>query len=764
MSVAAVEAQVKRNIDALEQIFANHEKFLEKLGSAVSEYIETADILKPLIEVAGAEIESKGRASRRTVYGKSRFMLRKRHGRGKGIYQYLSEKTWLLSTLIRLIGVERAESSQQARYLYSTLREEKVEENAEENEGGNEETEKSKKMKLRLKRIENLTKKCEKILDKDANRDKKLIKITAKELILLKKAYHLSLREGIFVRKLTRIVGSSRALKILEKLFRKEEIYFSKFIKEENWIVTDISKELKDIFKVIKENEKISKLSDSSISFGAEKGKIKKEKKTSKRVRRLMKSLKKIQKHIKKIKKGAAKYGMKIEGSISLLNFEERKLLKEEEEEEKDLNELDNLFESMERFSSMISRFENLIDVSEIGLEPQIKWINAALVSAYKISKKNPTGVLSFLSKVGNFAEKALIPQLRKMDDERKELFKEFTGEDGVVKNLERDMDALYGLENGGFIKGLEKMEISLKKIERNSFVGNKRAIHDLRKDILELKHALKEEKVIVRDEVKAKAPKTKSEEIETKAKIKELNQRIADLKSRYRDMRHEFDPAVAEFRKAIANAPQFKFAHGGFFSIFGGGLVDHIVGDIDTAEHYLNAEEKEDSKEIQALNEWISNVADIKNYAVFVKTLYDSFVDEGLLLKRMISFYRFLSILDRDFSSDMRKAERMINDLEIAIRDLDEVMNKYPDMFGEEEREIFGELREIYTQSFTFLNELKKTENVLAVFSHNIPQMVDANERAEAHIGDMKKILKEATRNAKKLERVLGKEVQAKL
>ena len=751
MEIGSAISQLKRNMDALEQIFSTHEKFLERLGSAISKYVEVSDIVKPLVEAAGAEIEAKGRASKRTVYGKRGFKGR----RGKGIAQYLAEKTWAVGVLIRLIGTERAEASQQARYLYSTLREEESIEKGEE-----EEEEKTKKMKKKLAKVEGLTKKCEKILGKEASRDKKLIRVTNKEIVILKKVYHLSMREGILARKLVRLIGASRALKILEILFKKEEILFSKFIKEENWIVDDISKELKDIFKLMKENDKMDRILGAGISFRGEEKRAKGEEKVSKRIKKLMKSLKKIQGHIKKIKKGAAKYGVKLEKSVTFLDSEERRLLKEEEEEEKDLAEIDTLLENMERFSTMISRFENAISTSEVGLEPQISWINKAFISAYKIAKKNPSGVLSFLSKVGNFAEKALMPQLKKIDSERREMFKELASDDGVIKKLESDMNIFSKLDQG-FKKDLQTIDVDLKKIEKNIVIGNKKAIGDLKRDIKELERSLKEEKKIVRGESSAGAPKTAGEESETKAKIIELKGRIEERERKFEEMKHEFDPAVEKFREAIRSAPEFKFVKG---SLFSGGVIDKIVKDIGSAEHYLNTEEGENSEEMDALSEWVSNVSEVNKYVVFVKVLFDSFRDETLLLGKMVLFYGEISIFEKDFSEDVRKMEKMLQDMDTAIRDLSEVMNRYPDLFGEEERDIFNEMNEIYRNSTGFMNELRKTENALMVFAQNLPQVMSSEKRAREHILDMEKLLKESIKNSRKLMKVVGKELQAKL
>ncbi|MCD6575672.1 MAG: hypothetical protein J7K73_00760 [Nanoarchaeota archaeon] len=758
MSLEGIESQLSKNIAVLEQIFAKHEKFLEKLGSAIAKYVEVADIAKPLVEAAGAEIESKGRASKRTVYGRAGMFKGKR---GKGLVQYLGEKSWALSTLIRLVGVERAEASEQARYLYATLREINLEEKAEEAE----EKKLPKKLKARIKKVEKLTKECEKILNKEAARDKKLIRITAKEIAALNNAYHLSMKEGIFARRLVRFIGAARALKRLDILFQKEEIFFAKFMKEENWIVDDIAKDLKGIFKLIKDNEKIEKLiKGSAAKFKGEEKQAKKEEKVSKRIKKLMKSLERIQKHLAKVKKGAAKYGIKVEKSVAMLDAEEKALLKEEKEEEKELSDIEKLFENMQRFSLMISRFENAISIAEVRLEPQIKWINTALISAYKISKKNPAGVTSFLGKVGNFAERALVPALKHIDTERRELFKEFIGEEGIIKSLEKDMNMMYQLENKGFVNELKKMEKSLVQIEKNVVAGNKKAIADLKRDIAELKRSLKEEKEIVKEESQAGAPKTAGEEAETRAKIAELNKRILELKSKFRDMKKEFDPAVKKFKQAIKDAPHFKFAKKGLFGIFGKNIEDRMIKDIEMAEHYLRAEEGEDSRELQALRAWLSNVAEIENYVKFVEAAFKSFVDEDKMLKKMIFFYKDIALFEKDFSMEVRKAERTMTDLEVAVRDLEEVMNRHTDMFGEEERELFTELREIYNNSMILLNELKKTENALKVFAHNLPQMMGASKRAEGHIKEIEKLLKESEKNAKKLKKITGKEIQAKL
>ena len=759
MSLQGIESQLKKNMDVLESLFAKHEKLLEQLGSAIAKYVEVTDIAKPLVEAAGAEIESKGRASKRTVYGRSGAFGRGK--RGKGLVQYLGEKSWALSVLMRLINVERAESSQEARYLFATLREVNLEEHAEESEEGR----LSKRMKAKIAKVEKLTKQCEKILNKEASRDKKMAKITLKEMVALRKAYSLSMREGVFARKLMRLFGASRALKVLDVLFKKEEIFFGKFMKEENNIVDDIAKDLKDIFKLIKDNEKVEKLiGGKAAEFKGEEKKEKKEAKVSKRIKNLMKSLEKIQKHLAKVKKGAARFGVKVEKSVAMLDAEEKELMKEEKEEEKELSDIDTLMENLQRFSLMISRFENSISISEVRLEPQIKWINTALLSAYKIHKKNPAGTASFLGKVGVFANKALVPSLKKIDEERKELFKEFAGDEGIIKGLERDMSMMYMLENKGFIGNLKKLDENLKKIAKNVDAGTRKAISDLKKDIAELRSSLKEEKTIVKEEAQAGAKKTAGEEAETMAKISELRKKISDLQMKHRDMKKDFTPAVNKFRAAIKDAPKFSFAKKGMFSIFGKNVEDRMVKDIDLAEHYLKTEEGEDSKEIAALNKWTENVADIDNYVIFVRESYKSFVDEGEMLKKLISYYKDIALIEKDFSMDVRKAEKTIADIEVAIRDLEDVMNKHNEMFGEEERSLFTELREIYNDSNVLLGELKKTENAILVFAHSLPQMIGANERVEGHLKELEKLLKESEKNAKKLGKVFGKETQAKL
>ncbi len=759
MSLEGIELQLIRNISVLEQIFSKHESFLERLGSSIAKYVEVADISKPLVEAAGAEIESKGRASRRTVYGRRGAFGKGK--RGKGIVQYLSEKSWVLGNLIRLVKVERAEAAEQARYLYVTLREVNLEEKNEKSE----ESKESKKLKARIKKVEKLTLACEKVLDKEATRDKKLAKVTAKEVAALTTAYHLSMREGIFARRLLSIIGASGALKRLDILFQKEEIFFAKFMKEENWIVDDIANDLKGIFKLIKENEKIEKLiGGSTAKIKGEEKQAKKEEKVSMRIRRLMNSLEKIQKHLEKVKKGAAKYGIKIEKSIVMLNTEEKEVLKGEKEEERDLGDIENLFENMRRFSLMISRFDNSISIAEIRLEPQIKWINTALISAYKLSKKNPAGVTSFLGKVGNFAGKALVPSLKRIDEERRELFKEFVGEEGVIKSLEKDMSKMYQLENNGFVRELKKMETSLVKIEKNVVAGNRKAVADLKKDIAELRGSLREEKTVVKEEAQSGAQKTAGEETETRAKIAELNKRILEIKSKFRDMKREFDPAVRKFKQAVKDAPEFKFANKTLFGVFGKNVEARMIKDVDIAGHYLRDEEDVDSKEITALRRWTENVTEIDNYALFVREVYKSFQDENRMLKRMIFFYKDIALFEKDFSLDVRKAEKTIADLEAAVRDIEEVMNRHADMFGEEEREMFTEFREIFSNSTAMLNELKRTENALLVYAHSLPQMIEASKRAEEYVNDIKKLLKESVKNAVKLKKIMSKGIQARL
>ena len=57
MGIENSVSQLKRNMDTLEKLSSTHEKFLERLGSAISKYVEISDIVKPLTEAAGAEIE-----------------------------------------------------------------------------------------------------------------------------------------------------------------------------------------------------------------------------------------------------------------------------------------------------------------------------------------------------------------------------------------------------------------------------------------------------------------------------------------------------------------------------------------------------------------------------------------------------------------------------------------------------------------------------------------------------------------------------------
>ncbi len=755
MPLQGLENQLRRNMDVLEQIFAKHEEFLEKLSSAIAKYVEVAGIAKPLVEAAGAEIESRGRASKRTVYGK----LRKRFG--KGIVQYLSEKTWTLSMLMHFIGTERKLASEQARFLYSTLRTTDLELHQEEAE----EKKMPKQLRAKIKKVEKLTRQCEKILSREAARDKKLISVTNKELAALRKAHSLSMKEGVYARGLTRIFLAPMYLKKLELVFEKEEIFFAKFMKEENWIVDAIALDMKLMFKLIKDHEKIEKLIGGRPRiFRREEQKAKKEARVSKRIKKLMKSLQKIQKHLEKVKKGAAKYGVKVSRTVSMINAEERALLKEEEDLEKEFARLDRLFENMQRFSTMISRFINNISTAEIRLKPQIMWINNALLSAYKIAKKNPSGALNFLEKVAQFSQKALIPALQHIDEERRELFKEFAGEEGIIKNLERDMQMMYILENKGFLKNLKKLDKNLLGIEKSVDAGTKRAIRDLRADIRELEESLKEEKIIVKEEAQAGAPKTTQEEAETRAKIAELRMRIRELQTKHKDMKREFLPAINAIKKAISEAPHFNFTKKGLFGIFGKNVEDRMIKDIVMAEHYLSKEEKEESMEILRLKKWIENKTDLMQYVAFINTLRRGFEDEGLMLYKLIAYYRNLALMEKDFSAEVRKSEKCMIDIERGISNLEAVMLKYTDLFGEEEKRMITELKEILVNANRLVGELKKTENALIVFAHSLPQVEYAIERAKENVIELRKITKISIKNAKKASKFFGKEIQAKL
>ncbi|MCD6547320.1 MAG: hypothetical protein J7K22_02070 [Nanoarchaeota archaeon] len=746
MELRGAEEQLRRNLDILESIFARHEQFLEKFGSAIAKYIEVTEISKPLAEAAGAEIEAKGKASKRTVFGRSR------RGRGKGLVQYLSEKTWALSMLIKYIGMERNEISVQARYLYPMLRETEFELKEEEQS----ERRLPKRIRAKLEKVEKLTKKCENILKKEARRDKKLAKLTQKEISSLEKAYSLSMREGIYARRLMSLFFAAHFYKKLMLTFQKEEIFFAKFMKEEVKAINGITRDIKDIFELIKEHEKIEKLIGGSPKrFKAEEKKEKKEAKVSKRLKKLMKKMENIQKHLEKIKKGAAKYGAEIGKNISLLSSEEKELLKEEKQMEEELSDIEILFENMNKFSQMISRFLNNLLISDIRLKPQLTWINHSLISAYKLAKKNPSGALTFLEKIANFAEKALVPALKNIDNERREIFKEFAGEEGVIKRLEKDMSLIYRLENDAFLKNLKKFDKSLIAIEKSVDAGTKKAIRDLKADINELKHSLKEEKEIVKEEAKAGAPKTAEEEAETKAKIAELEEKLKDLEKRHLEMKKEFTPAANDIRKAIKKAPRFKFAKGGF-------LASKIIKDISLAEHYLSEEEHEESIELSYLRKWFENKTNLDEYVNFVKVLINTFKEEGLMLARIFEYNQEMKLLEKDFAHDLRNAEFCMWDIERGIRKLEDVMQKYPDLFGEEERELFSELITTLNSTNKLVTDLKKAERAISVISSNSFTMEHSVKKAEENIKELEKMLKISEKNAKKASKFFGREVQA--
>ena len=751
--IQPLEAQLERTISVLEQIFQRHEQFLSNFSTAIETYIEDAEIVKSLSEAAGAEIEAKGRASPQTVFGKRYGLLAK--GRGKGLAQYVAEKSWAASMLLQFIAKERGMAAEQARYDFSLLQETAFEEKDITEMLA--EYRANKWMQKKIRAAKKLLNKCAQAIGKEARRDKEIQAMTAKETAALEKTLNFIRQEGASLRSLTWLVGAGYFYKRLSIALKEEAVAFQGFVKEEIKLVDDLLRDVKTIFLLLKEHIAFQKdFGRPSPQLMKEEEEAKLEEARAKRLRQLTKRMDKIQKSLRKVKKAAAKYGIKISTKERALLLEERELIVTEEKLGTEIGDTERLIESITRFSTMVSSLGSNISALEIRFKPIMIWINQAVLSAYKAAVKNPAAAPRFLDRVVDFAQKGLLPALEGMAEKEQLFYKELLGEEGIIRRLELDLQTIQKLEKVGFVRELQKLSSNLKQLDNALINGHRQAVKDLRSDIAEL-----QKEFAAMRTARAPGVQPSQNELNLGDKIAELRAQLSKRQQSFQALRAELPRATLYFKQADVVAPKFNYGRGFLFSLFGLSFEGRMLKGTQQAIKKIGKGEKEEHAAIQALREWFQNKTNLKLYANFSKTMELTFKDYLTMLKNLYKSYAAIASMENQLTFDIRRAEDSANLLESGANELRLLAEKYSEIFGEQARSIVTEIQEVVVSVKNTVAQLRKAETAIATCSHTMPLVESHINSAEKSLPELEKITAESERNARKASKFFGREVQ---
>ncbi len=409
--------QLRKHIELLDKIIANKEEMIEGITSAIEKYMEGVDMSEAMLDMVDAEISLKGKASRRTVYGLigGRWVSQ----RNKGLTSYLYQKIVATKKVMDLIAKYRYESNIEEKELETIDR---VDESLENVNG---------RLKKRIGRFVNAVRSTS---VKSVEEEKRALKLTGTELRILNHILRYEIIEYHLARRLTMFFFAPHAERRLVKYISREQRFFKKFLREEIKITIDEMKDLKFIFGLIKEGNRLLKILHTKRVKGKKVivGGIYEFKTIKKSLRRA----RNIQRKLRKIKEYGAKYGIKLSKAIiktsGEINEAERMLSYEVTE----LGELTTEFQQLISLIDIVKKFETGILNTELTLNPKILWMNEIISRNIKYLKKGKEDAERLINSLSTIAEKTILPIIESRANERNRFAEYILSEEMIIKKL----------------------------------------------------------------------------------------------------------------------------------------------------------------------------------------------------------------------------------------------------------------------------------------------------------------------------------------